>query len=230
MYNYISSQNRCKSGGKCDPMFPYLTWSDFWLWMRWVWEMTRKPLMNIYQDAISWTCSSLLLRRLKRWLGLWRLYHQMPSTLLISIMSDVVRRKVVREVRSSDGGCYTIKCDGTRDKNNVEELSIGVRFEKDGEPRERLLQMTTPGELDTQSIATKILSILETMLIPSPVNVMAVLLRWRKLSLNIKRRFPSCTEFFHVLKHGVLQQECVTGNTRSWPNGLLCTEHIKRLS
>ena len=79
---------------------------------------------------------------------------------IISIMCEIVRSKV-HEVHSSDGGCYTIKCDGTRDKDN-EELSIVVRLVKDGESRERLLQMTTLGELDTQSITTKIMSILES--------------------------------------------------------------------
>ena len=70
-------------------------------------------------------------------------------------MNEIVRCKVVHEVRSSDGGWYTMTCDGTRDKNtmtcdgtrdkntmtcggtrdknNVEELSIVVRFVKDGE-------------------------------------------------------------------------------------------------
>ena len=33
---------------------------------------------------------------------------------------------------------------------------------KDGELREHLLQMTTQGELDAQSIATKTVSVLET--------------------------------------------------------------------
>ena len=92
---------------------------------------------------------------------------------IISITSEIVRSKVVHEVRSSDGECYiincdgtrdknTMTCDGTRDKNSVEELSIIVRFVKDGESMERLLQMTPLGELDAQSMATKILSVFET--------------------------------------------------------------------
>ena len=92
---------------------------------------------------------------------------------IISITSEIVRSKVMHEVRSSDGECYiincdgtcdknTMTCDGTRDKNNVEELSIIVRFVKDGESMERLLQMTPLGELDAQSMATKILSVFET--------------------------------------------------------------------
>ena len=29
------------------------------------------------------------------------------------------------------GGCFTIKCDGTRDKNNVEKYAMALRYVKD---------------------------------------------------------------------------------------------------
>jgi hypothetical protein len=40
-------------------------------------------------------------------------------------MADMVLQQIVGDIKASDAGCFTIKCDGTRDKNNVEKYVIG---------------------------------------------------------------------------------------------------------
>ena len=56
---------------------------------------------------------------------------------------------------------FTVKCDGTRDKNNVENFSIVLRFVYKGKLHEYLLEICELGhdQLDVASISSKILEI-----------------------------------------------------------------------
>jgi len=80
---------------------------------------------------------------------------------IIAIMADMVLKQIVADIKASDAGCFTIKCDGTRDKNNVENMSLAVRYVKDAVAKERLLEMTQLLKLDAESIAATIVKRLE---------------------------------------------------------------------
>ena len=67
---------------------------------------------------------------------------------IIETMSDMVLKQIVADVKASDAGCFTIKCDGTRDKNNIEEMSLAVRYVRNADAKERLLEMTQLLKLD----------------------------------------------------------------------------------
>lgn len=80
---------------------------------------------------------------------------------IIETMADMVLQQIVGDIKASDAGCFTIKCDGTRDKNNVENMSLAVRYVKDAVAKERLLEMTQLLKLDAEYIAHTVLKRLE---------------------------------------------------------------------
>ena len=63
--------------------------------------------------------------------------------------------------KNSDCKMFTLKCDGTRDKNNVENLSVVLRFVFEGQLHEHLIDIAELGhnELDAPSITAKIMEI-----------------------------------------------------------------------
>jgi hypothetical protein len=77
---------------------------------------------------------------------------------VIEMMAEMALQQIVSEIKSSDADCYTIKCDGTRDKNNVENMSLVVRYVKDGAAKERLIEMTQLDHLHADYISDVILT------------------------------------------------------------------------
>ena len=65
------------------------------------------------------------------------------------------------DVNRSDIPYFTVKADGTRDPTNTENISLVVRFVKQGKVREVLIDMTTSIKLDTDALTTAILESLE---------------------------------------------------------------------
>jgi hypothetical protein len=82
---------------------------------------------------------------------------------IIETMSDMVLKQIVADVKASDAGCFTIKCDGTRDKNNIEEMSLAVRYVRNADAKERLLEMTQLLKLDATYIADTVVKRLENI-------------------------------------------------------------------
>ncbi|KAK6188646.1 hypothetical protein SNE40_004785 [Patella caerulea] len=66
---------------------------------------------------------------------------------IIDIMASMVSKDVANDVNSSDANLFTLFCDGTRDKTNFENFSIGVRYVKEGKAYESLLHMPKTDEL-----------------------------------------------------------------------------------
>ena len=77
---------------------------------------------------------------------------------IIDTMAEIVRDSISKEVKSCDADCFTIKCDGMRDRNNRESLSIVVRFVKNGQAKERLLEIALLDKLDAKSICSCVLN------------------------------------------------------------------------
>ncbi|XP_068907169.1 zinc finger MYM-type protein 1-like [Tenebrio molitor] len=57
---------------------------------------------------------------------------------IIEILSDMVRESVVADIRNADVPWFTLMEDGTRDKNNRENISIAIRYVKNGKVFEEL--------------------------------------------------------------------------------------------
>jgi hypothetical protein len=99
---------------------------------------------------------------------------------VISILAQLVQKGVADEARSSDGQCISIFCDGTRDKNNDEQLAVAVRYVK-GVPYERLLSVSSLTALDADAIAQELIQVLRnsdllpdtTSTVPPPVRIIS---------------------------------------------------------
>ena len=72
---------------------------------------------------------------------------------VIDIMAKMVTQSVVNDVNGADVPHATLLSDGTRDKNNRENISIALRYVKGGQPFESLLYMPETQELDAASLA-----------------------------------------------------------------------------
>ena len=72
----------------------------------------------------------------------------------------MVTQSVVNDVNGADVPHATLLSDGTRDKNNRENISIALRYVKGGQPFESLLYMPETQELDAASLAKLLLKTL----------------------------------------------------------------------
>ena len=79
---------------------------------------------------------------------------------VIDIMAKMVTQSVVNDVNGADVPHATLLSDGTRDKNNRENISIALRYVKGGQPFESLLYMPETQELDAASLAKVLLKTL----------------------------------------------------------------------
>ena len=60
---------------------------------------------------------------------------------LIEILKSVIVKTMVDDVKSADIPLFTIKVDGTRDKTNIENISVVIRYVKNGKVSEILLDL-----------------------------------------------------------------------------------------
>ncbi|XP_045460337.1 zinc finger MYM-type protein 1-like [Harmonia axyridis] len=67
---------------------------------------------------------------------------------IIQAMVQVVQNSIVKDIKESDVNWFTLMEDGTRDKNNRENIAIAIRYVKDGIVNESLLTVTTTEHLD----------------------------------------------------------------------------------
>ena len=80
---------------------------------------------------------------------------------VIEILAEMVRENIVADIKSSDVPWFTLLEDGTRDKNNRENVSIGIRYVKEGKVFESLLGIYTTKKLDAKTFTELTLDILE---------------------------------------------------------------------
>lgn len=85
---------------------------------------------------------------------------------IIEIMAETVRENIVNEIQSSDVPWFTLLEDGTRDKNNRENIAIAIRYVKGGVIKESLLVVTTTNKLDAETFTEATLSVLKDNNIP----------------------------------------------------------------
>ena len=81
---------------------------------------------------------------------------------VIGMMAQLVREKCVQQIKTTDTGLFTIKCDETRDSTGIELLSVVVRFvRKQGSPTEILLGLYELERFDADYITEHILQALK---------------------------------------------------------------------
>lgn len=76
---------------------------------------------------------------------------------VIRIMAKMVSNGVAEDVKSSDANVFALFADGTRDKSNVENVAVGVRYVKGGKAYENILTIQRTDQLDAKSIACLLL-------------------------------------------------------------------------
>ncbi|GBP41971.1 hypothetical protein EVAR_33775_1 [Eumeta japonica] len=67
---------------------------------------------------------------------------------IIQAMVQAVRSSIVKDINESDVKWFTLMEDGTRDKNNRENIALAIRYVKDGVVNESLLMVKTTENLD----------------------------------------------------------------------------------
>lgn len=80
---------------------------------------------------------------------------------IIEIMAKMVRLDIVQDVKAADIPWYTILEDGTRDKNNRENIAIGVGYIKNGKAHESILGIKSVEKLDAETFANLTLDFLQ---------------------------------------------------------------------
>ena len=80
---------------------------------------------------------------------------------LIEILKSVIVKTMVDDVKSADIPVFTIKVDGTRDKTNIENISVVIRYVKNGKVSEILLDLPKTSKFDAASILKVMLKSLQ---------------------------------------------------------------------
>ena len=80
---------------------------------------------------------------------------------IIGILGELVRQSIVDDMKKSDVPWFTLLEDGTRDRNNRENVSIGIRFVKDGIVHESLLGIYVTDKMDAKTFTDMTLQILD---------------------------------------------------------------------
>lgn len=83
---------------------------------------------------------------------------------VIGMMAQLLKEKSVQEIKETDTGLFTIKCDETRDAAGVELLSVVIRFvKKHGPPAETLLGLYELERFDADYITEQLLQALKDL-------------------------------------------------------------------
>lgn len=76
-------------------------------------------------------------------------------------MAESVRESVVSDVKNADIPWFTLMEDGTRGKNNRENIAIAIRYFKGEKARESLLNVITTQQLDAKTFTEKTIETLQ---------------------------------------------------------------------
>jgi hypothetical protein len=80
---------------------------------------------------------------------------------VISLMAQMVQENIAQCCNAADVKHFTLKVDGTRDQTGQENISIVVRFVKEGEVREHLLSISSTIALHAEALTDVILTTLK---------------------------------------------------------------------
>ncbi|GAA6079447.1 zinc finger MYM-type protein 1-like [Tachysurus ichikawai] len=77
---------------------------------------------------------------------------------IIQTLADMVLREVRKKYENADSSGFCLKSDGTRDRRNVENLSVMIRFPCSSMPEEHLIGLLDLHQLDAEYITSEILA------------------------------------------------------------------------
>ncbi|KAJ3639191.1 hypothetical protein Zmor_004061 [Zophobas morio] len=80
---------------------------------------------------------------------------------IIQILADMVSEDIVKDIQNADIPWFSILEDGTRDKNNRENVSIGVRYDRHGKVKEAFLVIKTCNDLNAQAFTDLTLKVFD---------------------------------------------------------------------
>ena len=87
-------------------------------------------------------------------------------------MKDIVIEETISDITSADIPYYTIKSDGTRDRTNTENVSVALRYVKDGKVHEELIGMLQTDKCDAESMSVLLLEYLDKVNL-KPANILS---------------------------------------------------------
>lgn len=79
---------------------------------------------------------------------------------VIQILAEIVSEDISNDINSADVPWFSILEDGTRDKNNRENVALGARYVKDGKVKESIIAIKTCSDLDAKTFADLTLKVL----------------------------------------------------------------------
>ena len=82
---------------------------------------------------------------------------------IIEVLSNVVKKKILKNLQSADTQYFTVKVDGTRDATNIENISIILRYVKEGNVHEDLIDMEATKNLHATAISNTVLQCLRQL-------------------------------------------------------------------
>ncbi|KAJ3642016.1 hypothetical protein Zmor_028480 [Zophobas morio] len=80
---------------------------------------------------------------------------------IIQILADMVAEDIVKDVQNADVPWFSILEDGTRDKNNRENVSIGVRYIRHEKVKAVILVIKTCNDLNAQAFTDLTLKVFD---------------------------------------------------------------------
>ncbi|KAL1279398.1 hypothetical protein QQF64_026071 [Cirrhinus molitorella] len=118
---------------------------------------------------------------------------------VIEILASMVLKKIQQKYDTADSAAFCLKSDGTRDRCNIENLSILIRFVCNGVPEEHLIGLLELQQLNAEYITTEILQHLsETGF--SADNILSVLFRGGVQAI-LQQRLGRHIPYIHCYNH-----------------------------
>ncbi len=75
---------------------------------------------------------------------------------VIEILASMVLKKIKQKYDTADSAAFCLKSDGTRDRRNIENVSVVIRFVCNGVPEEHLIGLLELQQLNADYITTEI--------------------------------------------------------------------------
>ncbi|KAK0141175.1 hypothetical protein N1851_021817 [Merluccius polli] len=104
---------------------------------------------------------------------------------IIDTLANLVLHEIKNKYNNADHTGFSIKSDGTRDRCNVENLSIMIRFVCNSIPEENLIGLLDLSQLDAEFMTTQILQHLSDSAVMSGIRGGVQALLQKKLGKNI---------------------------------------------
>ncbi|XP_031336252.1 uncharacterized protein LOC116165729 [Photinus pyralis] len=80
---------------------------------------------------------------------------------VIEVLAECVRDSIIHDINNADVPWFTLLEDGTKDKNNSENVAIGIRYVREGKVWESIICIKTTEDLDSETFTNLTLNTLQ---------------------------------------------------------------------